>query len=137
MSKINNTEQGFSMKILIFVLTLFLIQPANAFDESEYRMIDLRKRSYAKGGTTELQKNPNAKPSNSNLTSQQPPRPPSNNAGNLAGPSRMQPTNYNDIPERKIKKRIQEDDDMLTYDRQKDAEVKEYIKNNPQVLPDV
>lgn len=139
MSKITGGEQEFSMKILIFILTLFIFQPTSAFDENEYQLIDLRRRSYTQTiSSTELKQTQKSADNSRLVKSSQ-----SNQKKNSSSPTKRK---KDDISDRKIKKKIEEhndgegeyedEDDFKQYDHKKDIEIKNYIKNNPQTLPD-
>ncbi|MCQ2965690.1 MAG: hypothetical protein MJ250_02995 [Alphaproteobacteria bacterium] len=131
------------MKTFIFILMLFVFQPANAFDESEYHLIDLRQRSYTQTGSSkELQPEQKATSNSSRLTATpsqtkptvQPP-PSYSNYSTRKKPKKnvMQPIEEDDADEEELS----DEDKLKAYDAKKDLEIKNYIKNHPQTIPDV
>ncbi|MCQ2913596.1 MAG: hypothetical protein MJ247_00150 [Alphaproteobacteria bacterium] len=136
------------LKSLFLILSFCVYKSsiAYAFDENEYRLIDLRKRAYNVSSVIEIQKN-SQQSGGGGLISENPEK---NNYPNQQNNMQPQP-NYSSQEQIMIKKgptatqrvdehkqeRANKQDTIIENSPNNDTEIKEYIKNNPKVLPDV
>lgn len=107
------------MKFLLLLVLCFMPCNAGAFDQEEYPLIDLRARSM-RGGLGNIAPQPAQQQKTGMQTPPPQVRPP------------QQPVYYAPPPQPVQKKKIA--DDPVASDTQ---DIKEYIKKNPQVHPDV
>lgn len=113
------------MKRMVLFLLCFFPLTAEAFDSSRYPLIDLRARSQ-RGGLGVVAAQPAAVQSTSQLTGA-PSQP-------TAQPSPVPPPQYYAAPPTPV----QPAPSKSARETAKDSDdVKEYLKNNPQALPDV